>query len=247
MEVISVHVPKTAGTTFGKLLRTIYRPEQVYMDYDDKVMNPDSQFNVHHDCWQREAAVQVRAIAIDYSVVHGHFAIFKYAQLLRLCRNIAWVRHPVAWLVSLYYFWKRIPKADHPLVCRLQDEGLSLLEFAEQPLARNRMSHVYLNGLDLEDFCFVGIQEHFQADLRDLTHLMGWPDSEVGVENSSPEPRYHALMDQHLSDKRLIGKLQSLNEDDMELYERALGLRTRRLRQARARQVWGPVEPTVNT
>ena len=247
MEVISVHVPKTAGTTFGKLLSSIYGPERIYMDYNDKPLNPNSVFNIDHSRWQAAAATQVQTIGTDYRVVHGHFPIYKYMNLLKSAKSITWVRHPVSWLVSLYYYWKHTPETDHPLICRLQDEDLSLLEFAEHPLVRNRISQVFLNGLDLADFFFVGIHEHFRDDLWELTHLMGWPNCGVGVENRSPEPGYLALVHQHQSDKRLIDKLQSFNEDDMELYERALRLRTRRLGRARIGWGWRAIGWTVRS
>ncbi len=223
MELISVHVPKTAGTAFANLLNKVYGVEQIFKDYENE---------------------SIESIGPRYRVVHGHFRVGKYNGYFPTAKRVAWVRHPATWVISLYYFWKHIPwevaeKANNPLLTRHLTEELSLLEFAEHPLARNQFTRHFLDGLDLEDFFFVGIQEHFQEELKDLAWMMGWPTFEVGVDNANPQPGYRDRVNQLRSEPGLIQKLESLNEDDMALYERALTIRSRRVRINAPRWVVG--------
>jgi hypothetical protein len=208
MEIVSVHVPKTGGHAFCNVLVHHYGLERIVKDYDN---------------------IDIRTIGPEHRVVHGHFGVAKYHGLFPTARRIAWVRHPVSWVISFYYYSKSVHhQAVCPVNCRLHTEQLSLEEFAEHPSVRNIVTRQYLYGLDLEEFFFVGIQEEFDEDLGDLARMMGWPEVRTGVDNANPEPGYRGLVRRHWSDRALIRRLERLNEADMEYYERARSLRARR-------------------
>jgi hypothetical protein len=238
MDMISVHVPKSAGSTFGNFLTTVYGVDRVFKDYDDYPMNPLSPINLDREAWRISADEQVRAISSEFVAVHGHFVIEKYQGFFPEARRIAWVRHPAAWVISLYYFWKNKPKVHNagtnPLIRRLHNEDLALLDFAEDPTIRDCISRVFLGGLPPEEYDFLGIQEHFNTDIRDLVQLMGWPALEPGFENQNPEPAYgERLMAIH-QDSQVVDRLIALNEGDMSLYETALKLRNQRIEARQA-------------
>jgi hypothetical protein len=235
MDVISVHVPKTAGSTFQSMLTTVYGRERIFMDYDDVPMNPLSPYTVDPEGWRRSSSAQVRSIGPEILAVHGHFAVEKYGGVFPEARRIAWVRHPASWVISLYYFWKHAAPTTNPLLLRLQNEQISLDEFAQDPTARNRVSCTFLKGVPLDEFDFVGVQEHFDDDFRDLVLLMGWPEVPSRADNANPEPGYSALIRELHQDHRLIDRLVSLNEGDMALYEEALRLRARRVGPSQTR------------
>ena len=136
MDVISVHVPKTAGSTFGSLLGTIYGDERVFKDYDDLPMNPLSRYNVDRADWRSSASARIRSIGPEFRAIHGHFAIEKYDETFPEARRIAWVRHPASWVISLYFYWRNVPTTTHPLIRRLHSEGLS----SSRSSPRNRRS-----------------------------------------------------------------------------------------------------------
>lgn len=210
MEIISVHVPKTAGTTFGNLLVRHYGLDRVFKDYQGEDLG--------------EVGPEIR-------VVHGHFIAGKYHGLYPEARRIAWIRHPVPWVISYYYFAKNVPRPKgQPLFARLHDDGLSLLEFAEHPFARNIVWRSYLYGLALEDYFFVGVQEHFRDDLAELNRRMGWPEVEVGVENTNPQAGYRERLEAHLADRALVRRIEALNELDMTMYDRVSRMRGHRSR-----------------
>jgi hypothetical protein len=62
MELISVHVPKTAGTSFWKVLEQIYGKENIYADYSDKPLDPASPFNSNYGKWAKFYKNQIKAI-----------------------------------------------------------------------------------------------------------------------------------------------------------------------------------------
>lgn len=221
MELISVHVPKTAGTSFWSTLVEVYGVDRIYRDYDY--------------VYERERFETRR-------VIHGHFSVAKYHGLFPEARRVTWVRHPVRWIISLYYYekwWPRTP-INH-LQCRLHDDDLSLLEYAQHPRARDQVSRYFLYGMDLADFFFVGLTEHFADDLKALARRLGWSEVAPHSDNPNPLPGYAENLQRHLADRPLVRKLEACFEKDMALYERARTLRARRLRRERGERPWRAV------
>jgi hypothetical protein len=237
VELISVHVPKTAGTAFGKLLGLVYRPERVVRDYDDFPMNPTAPFNADPVAWRRSADAFIAGIGPEVRALHGHFSVCKYQGHFPNARRVAWVRHPVTWVISLYFFWKTVPMTPNPVRYRLRDENLSLLEFAEIPRVRNQFAEVFFRGLDPEGFDFVGLQEHFADDYAELTGRLNWPTIEPPVENRNPAPEYQESLRRIQADPALWRRLADLNAHDLDLYERAVRIRSLRLQAATAVRV----------
>lgn len=224
MELISVHVPKTAGTTFGKLLVQIYGEELVRKDYTD---------------------LDTREFPSEVRVVHGHFSVGKYHNLFPEAHRVAWIRHPVAWILSVYHYAKHIARGGDTLHRRLHDENLSFLEYASHPLACNPYTRNYLYGCDIDDFYFVGVHEHFREDLGDLSRKLGWPSTGFGVDNANPEPGYREKADRILADRAMVKQVEALYEPDLQLYRRALRLRQQRLRDGRRLHFWWPQSRAV--
>jgi hypothetical protein len=62
LQIISVHIPKTAGTTFGQILAQVYGDAQVLFD------NP-----------QIDRIGELSIIEPHIRAIHGHFPVGKYA------------------------------------------------------------------------------------------------------------------------------------------------------------------------
>src|SRR3989304_6204106 len=92
--IISVHLPRTAGTSFGKVLKTHFRT-RLLRDYSDFTLNtPQSERN--------RAALQasLRNAESDFpdvECIHGHFLPIKYLLLVhkRQVKFVTWMRNPV--------------------------------------------------------------------------------------------------------------------------------------------------------
>jgi len=228
MELVSVHIPKTAGSAFRNVLRQVYGPDGLFEDYTDWPLDPKSMFNADPAQWRRQREELLHRLGPRYRAVHGHFAVSKYEGCYPKARRVVWLREPLSWLFSLYYFWQNLPRSDNSFHQKLLDERLSLIEFAELPQAQNRFNRTFLNGKPLEQFDFVGLQEHFSEDYQDLVRLMNWPDIQPEFVNANPEPLYQEQLRRLWSNAALIARLTRLNEEDTDVYRQARRLRERR-------------------
>jgi hypothetical protein len=171
LELLSIHVPKTAGSSFRRILERVYHEEGELLSlYDTEVV---------------AAIGEDRLPLIDAGVraIHGHFpATRALRDAYPRARIVAWVREPVERAISYFHYWKRLPRHGNPLHDFFLDQDLSLVEFASHPAMVNEYSY-YLGRIPLEDFFFVGLMERFDTDVALLAHRMGWPRPDVPREN----------------------------------------------------------------
>lgn len=217
IEIISVHVHKTAGGTFGRALKQVYGDLQVFSDY------------------QGENLETIRAklsVQPQVKVIHGHFAARKYKGYFSSAKRIIWLRNPIMQFISGYFFWKSQPEKDvffneeHKYMV---ENNISLLEFAERSEKKIiPLAGFYCRDVDLTDFYFVGVQEFFQEDLAELQQMLGWADFKMEVFNKNKYPNYLEHLKEALEDKKLLNKLIAINRPDLELYQTALDLRAKR-------------------
>lgn len=224
LELISVHVPKTAGTTFRRVLEQRFPAGALHLDYSEFVLDPLSAFQSRFAAWEADNAHRLRELPATVRCVHGHFWLGKYANHFPDARRIVWLRDPVARLVSHYFFWKTLSPTDHSLHRLMLEKKLSLHEFAELPGLRDIVTRVFLRGWALADCFFVGIQEHFAEDLERLRVLMGWPSTDAVRENRTASEGYGDFT----LDAETKRHIRRLNEADVALYEEALARRASR-------------------
>ena len=156
--IVSIHIPKTAGSSFRTLLGQIYG-DRLLLDYGGEVTGLDSA-----------------------EVVHGHFPATKYLGRFPDAKVITWLRHPVERVISYYYYWLRTERHGNPNHDYFLDNQLSLLEFARFTPLRREISS-YIEGFDPEQFFFVGIVECYERDVRKLARLLGWSEIPAIREN----------------------------------------------------------------
>jgi hypothetical protein len=111
-----------------------------------------------------------------------------------------------------------------PLHQAVYDGRVPLEEFVQLPRNRNRVSGHFLRGYTLEDLDFVGITEHFGADLADLARRLRWPSLAAPHELANDLAPYRNFRPA----ESLVRRIRALNEDDVALYEEALRLRAAR-------------------
>lgn len=168
LELISIHIPKTAGTSFYHCLQCVYGPD-ISISYKRRDVQP----LLHNG--------QIPAMAVQHlRAIHGHF---KYREVRQLhhatqAKVICWLRDPVARVISNFRFFKaglNNPQRNPPDYKRNKhriDEDL--ITYARRPENRNRMSD-FLAGIAPEELFFVGRQSHYTDDLQRLRQLLGWP------------------------------------------------------------------------
>jgi len=219
LKLVSLHIPKTAGTSFRNILKEVYG--------DDHVV----RFDINQRIFINNEAFNGRKIDDVINVIHGHFQYSELIKTVRLPEGvpvITWLRHPVERVISNYFYLEKILREE------LDEEkkGLNILakmqktlrEYASTEANRNRMSK-FLDGADLSALFFTGIVEYYEEDLAALASMLGWKEYTIlkhNITGNRPDV-----------DKETIEFIRSLNGKDCELYQRALELRAERINKGK--------------
>lgn len=211
LEVIYIHIPKTAGTSILELFHRHYSPDGV-VSIKRKVFTDRPNEPACH--------VLKQEISDRTRVLHGHFT-YREVKPLSDRQNdvklITFVRHPVRRVVSNYFFFKqRIArgKVDESDLARTNE---TLLEYAQLEASRNRMTK-FLDGLDIDDLFFIGQVETFEADIKKLCELLKIKSEELPMANKN---KLFADSEMVVNDHE-FSEIANLNAEDMALYNSIL-------------------------
>jgi hypothetical protein len=215
VELISVHIPKTAGSTFGGgILPYIYGEENILYDYDGLSV---------------ETLIKQGKLTNKIKAIHGHFPAVKYKYLFDKVKLVVWLRNPILMLISWYYFWnyKRDVFYDksHKYVV---ENSISFRDYIEMEYKENNIKAYFLEGLELKNFNFVGLQEFFSEDLLELTNLLGWRMVDIPIYNINKYPDYQKQVIKTLGDISISKRILDIKKDDMDMYKLALKMRYER-------------------
>lgn len=220
--IISVHLPKTAGTSFIKTLKLVYG-NKLMVDYADTPINTTP--------FKRKATAFTKNIKNRFKdfkeieCIHGHFMPYKYASIRSNVIYITWLRDPVERLASHYYYWKNNYNENHSfsLHKRVVEENWSLEKFAFSKEIRNIYSK-FLWRFPLNKFHFIGITEYYEEDLKYFSTKYFNRKLEVFKDNRNTE-----RSGLYIKDKLMRREIEKFHEKDMEIYQRALALRNQRI------------------
>lgn len=235
--LISVHLPKTAGTSFEHSLRRHFGA-QLQRRYADKPLH-------HHPLRRnlraaREGLCGRHREEASPACVHGHFLPLSYRHLARRAdvRFVTWLREPIDRLLSHYHYWRRAADSDaqdtlqdpmqDKVQRRMREENWSFEQFAQRRELRN-VYRAFLWGFPVERFDFIGITEHYASDLREFGQRFLDRDLRPAEENRNPAHRAGAAGEGYSIDRGLRERLERVHARDLSLYRFALELRERRL------------------
>jgi hypothetical protein len=215
VELISLHIPKTAGTSFRNTLKSVYGENEV-LRVDIGLVNQELRLN--------EAEYPGRSIPSGTRVVHGHFNVTELYQRLDLPANlpvITWLRDPVERVVSNYFYLasrlKEELQEERKGINILSKMQRSLSEYARYEPHQNRLTR-FLEGTPLENLFFVGFTGSYFEDLDVLAKKLNWAHYEPYFHNRTQKERPE-------TDPRDMDLIRALNQDDIRLYEHALELK----------------------
>lgn len=196
--LLSVHIPKTAGVSFRRILAQLFE-EDIVLKY-----------------WQMTDARGrvISEIAANVRCIHGHFPTDELLPKFPAAKLVTWVRDPVERVISSYHHRLRDPDWAHPVTRELHEKKLSLVDFARIEMMRNEMTR-YIGTRQLKEFAFIGVTENFDASLAQFLRMFGFDRVPIPRENCNPlrtTERYEV-------DRRTRDAIAALNEQDMALYQ----------------------------
>jgi len=221
--LISVHLPKTAGSSLLSSLEDHFG-SKLLRDYED--------FPINKPVYERnryafQASLDNAEKNFDgIECIHGHFLPAKYL-LLSNRRNVefvTWMRDPVERVLSHYYFWRREynPENSPPLHKKIVEEDWSLERFCFSEELKDFYTQ-FLFAFPLEYFSFIGITEHYDEDFAFFSqHYLGTSLPPKRVNIGFEGKRYP--IDEHMR-----WELKVFHSRDVRLYERALEMRKQRI------------------
>ena len=235
--IISLHVPKAAGTTFSRYLLNVF-PDGVLRDYGPTTPQVGELFN---SCFtwgkwaQLSGDTKVRVISygiLNYKkvlaergirVIHGHFNLDKYLGIFPEATYVTWLRDPLDRAMSQYNFFKRtLMDPPDPINNLIYEGKLPFEEWMTQPDNINLQQR--FTGPDLTKFKFVGIAEDFERSLAIFRKLAGLEqkqyDLDTTPENVNPHKPVNNTYDE--LDRRTRSRFIDLNQLDLAMYRSAV-------------------------
>jgi len=169
--IVSIHVPKCAGTSFRRILTEVCSA-RIWFNYGT--------------IFSRDQA-RAELVPPGARFIHGHFLADAFDGLFPGRRLLTWVRHPVDRLVSNYHHFLRSPDMRDDCCRALHERRLSLRQFADLEWMRNEASR-YLASKPVGDFEFVGIAERFEESVGKFCRAFGFRHpARIPRENLNPE------------------------------------------------------------
>ena len=215
MMIISIHLPKTAGTSFIKTLESLCKGK-VMKDYSDRPLNRSS---AERKWMANMDRFKSRMKSFQHvECIHGHFMPYKYLSVKRQKVFITWLRDPVERLASHYYFWVNHydPKQAFRLQRRVVEENWSFEQFALSKELQNVYSK-FLWKFPIKNFDFIGITEYYTEDLAYFTRKYFNQEPQVFEENRNPQNP-----ERYITDNSLRKDIEKFHNKDMELYNQII-------------------------
>ncbi len=166
--ILSLHYPKTAGTSFRHTLIKLYYGH-IFFHYHGAHIDKNVKAKGDYDKIQ---------------IIHGHFNIKTYRDMFPDAPIITWLRDPAARVLS-YYNYKKYGFTSPP-----RNKGstnrqfLAFLDSEQFEFFANKFDR-FFGDYTVKDFLFIGITERFDEDMSKLAALMGWGRYETHHLNKS--------------------------------------------------------------
>ena len=213
--IISVHIGKTGGSSFKKILSEIYG-DKLFFDYNKGKKPKYWYFKIR--TFYRRLIKKRFHIPAGTEIIHGHIQSTKYDFSCDSRKYIVWLREPVQRVMSHFYYWGRNPNPTSMTYLAIAKRGFTIENFIRNRMTRDVQSR-YIDGKNITDFAFVGITEQYERSIRLFLKMFGIEKNilidKINVNGDRNGATYNIPSD-------LRDEIVRLNQKDHKLYSEAL-------------------------
>lgn len=211
LRLVSIHVEKTAGTSFFEDLKKIYGQSKVVRidthQHDQLAVNRDYAFS--------------KKTLQEAEVLHGHIKkeqLERYFELPKDVQCITWIREPGERVLSSYNYLsailtEKVNLRENPDLLKKLKRNFG--EYLYRPEACDQMA-ASLEGFRLDEFSFIGLTHRYALDMQLLAEEFSWPFVPAPVKKNVSNREKSDLSPEEKS------LLRQLNPRDYRLYEEVL-------------------------
>lgn len=236
-QILSIHIPKTAGISLAQIYLARYGHEGVSFFYDHRFFKKPKEgigervvATAPTIPMMRERLIRsplaarvarflsryltnpppvLSAFPADVAVIHGHFRVDPAVKEQYALVTV--LREPLQRLHSLYRYMQRRQRDGEPTP-RWWYPEMTFMELVRLPQNQNAQWR-YLEGLQVRDFAHIGVTEHLEAFVQQI----------------DPEGTRRCLPRENVSQQkplaltgRELAEFRELNDKDFVLYEQVL-------------------------
>jgi hypothetical protein len=207
-KIISLHIPKTAGTTFKKYMEASFQNNFLEIDSKPIIRRCEHSINTNYP---------VKLSDSKELFIHGHIT-FNDIIYSDNFYYITWLRDPVERVISHYNYFKIKPITSytHPIELKIKNENLSLNDFIKIPCMQNIQSYYLNNTAEIDKFAFIGIVELFTESLMLLEKKLEKKFISENIQNQLVNNNKAFVSD------KIRNEIRKVNQKDCELYDIAL-------------------------
>ncbi len=218
--VFFVHIPKTAGTSFRKALQDV---QLVKADYGVKAT--DTCPLIYRHMYEEVNPYQLKKeMLLKPFSLTGHVTIYKYADFFNLRHIITFMRDPIEQIVSHYNHYVTYHNFKHDFE-----------SFYRKTQFINFQGRC-LGNFPLSLIGYVGITEAYSDSLAIINQGL---KTHIGLLKQNMCKQAHK--ESRLLPAEVITELLSLNQQDVQLYQKALCLHQERMAMVQQGKVWAHV------
>jgi hypothetical protein len=167
--IISVHIPKTAGTSFGEDLNGAFGA-RFFADYGDWPEVATSEGAGHNAQRRAEVLARLDEITGKFDVIHGHFTAGKYLNVFPVTAFVSFVRDPHQHAISTYDHAMREALSPHPGHRAFKEGRMTVIDLVETYPDHQSL---YLFGPPIAEFAMIGLTERYEQSVALFEAIFG--------------------------------------------------------------------------